>query len=144
MGTFRIQGGRPLCGTIIPQGAKNEALQVICATLLTNQPVTLHNVPDILDVRRLISILQTLGVQVSRIDEHTYQFDASNVAAVADDMAAFTDLAMKIRGSTMILGPLLARFGYVQLPKPGGDRIGRRRLDTPLFRLVQDGCYSHL
>ncbi len=140
MSTFRVQGSRPLSGTITPQGAKNEALQVISASLLTTAPVTLHNVPDILDVQHLIALVQQLGVQVERLDHHTYQINAANLSPKAKDMATYSAHATKIRGSVMTLGPLLARSGQAHLPKPGGDRIGRRRLDTHLTGMQKLGA----
>ncbi len=130
MGTFVIQGGQRLQGEIIPQGAKNEALQVISAVLLTDEEVSISNVPDILDVQKLIEILMGLGVKVSRQGKDTYTFRADDINPdylISDEYRA---KASGIRGSVMIMGPLLARFGRSFLPKPGGDKIGRRRLDT--------------
>ncbi|MEL6539758.1 MAG: UDP-N-acetylglucosamine 1-carboxyvinyltransferase, partial [Bacteroidota bacterium] len=140
MSTFRIQGGRPLQGAITPQGAKNEALQVICATLLTAAPVTIHNVPDILDVRKLIDLLKVLGVGITRPAQGTYCFDASQLDMTSVKEAALRQHATKLRGSIMILGPLLARFGSVTISKPGGDRIGRRRLDTHFLGMSRLGA----
>lgn len=140
MSVFRIQGGRPLKGTITPQGAKNEALQVICAVLLTAEPMVIRNIPDIADVRALISLLQILGVQVTRQDTHTYHFDASCVDTKAVDIKKLKGSAARLRGSIMIVGPLLARFGYARLVKPGGDRIGRRRLDTHFLGMHKLGA----
>ncbi|XWN35030.1 MAG: UDP-N-acetylglucosamine 1-carboxyvinyltransferase [Roseivirga sp.] len=140
MSTFRIQGGRPLQGAITPQGAKNGALQVICATLLTAAPVTIHNVPDILDVRKLIDLLNVLGVSITQPKQGTYCFDASQLDIASVDAAALKQHATKIRGSMMILGPLLARFGSATIPKPGGDRIGRRRLDTHFLGMSRLGA----
>ncbi len=130
MGSFIIEGGRRLSGTIRPQGAKNEALQVISAVLLTGDEVTISNLPDIIDVNRLIGILQNLGVKVQKKGEGTYSFQADEVNLDYLYTEQYRKDASKIRGSVLILGPLLARFGKAYLPKPGGDKIGRRRLDT--------------
>lgn len=140
MSKFRIQGGHPLKGAITPQGAKNEALQVICAILLTEEPVTISNIPDIADVRKLISLLEVLGARVERLDANTYRFDASHVDPLTVDLDQLRGSAAKLRGSIMILGPLLARFGHAQLMKPGGDRIGRRRLDTHFLGMTKLGA----
>ncbi|MDX1476483.1 MAG: UDP-N-acetylglucosamine 1-carboxyvinyltransferase [Saprospiraceae bacterium] len=128
--TFEVQGGLSLSGSIHPQGAKNEALQVICATLLTEETVVIRNVPDILDVRRLIGLLEGLGVAVTRVGDHDFSFCAANVDLDYLASDAFQADARKIRGSVMLIAPLLARFKRAYLPKPGGDKIGRRRLDT--------------
>jgi UDP-N-acetylglucosamine 1-carboxyvinyltransferase len=130
MSTFRIHGGKPLEGVITPQGAKNEALQVICAVLLTSSPVVLHNVPDIIDVQKLIALLKVLGVSVKNPEKGTYHFDTSHLNIASVDTETLKEHASQLRGSVMILGPLLARFRQVTIVKPGGDRIGRRRLDT--------------
>ncbi len=130
MGTFIVEGGNKLSGTIRPQGAKNEALEVICATLLTSEKVTISNLPDILDVRNLISLLADLGVKVNFIDSHTCEFQASDLDFKYIETADYRRRAASLRGSVMIIGPLLSRFGRAVLPKPGGDKIGRRRLDT--------------
>ncbi len=130
MGTFIVEGGNKLSGTIRPQGAKNEALEVICATLLTSEKVTISNLPDILDVRNLISLLADLGVKVNLIDSHTCEFQASDLDFKYIETADYRRRAASLRGSVMIIGPLLSRFGRAVLPKPGGDKIGRRRLDT--------------
>lgn len=127
---FEVIGGTPLSGDIHPQGAKNEALQVICATLLTSHPVTISNVPDILDVRLLIDLIRGLGVGVQQPEADTYVFQASDIDLNYLDSLEFNEKARRIRGSVMLIGPLLARFGKAYLPKPGGDKIGRRRLDT--------------
>ncbi len=140
MSSFIIHGGKQLKGTIKPQGAKNEALQTMCATLLTSSPVTIHNVPDILDIQRMVAMLKVLGVQVTNSDQGTYHFDASQVDLAAVDTEALKEHASKIRGSMMVLGPLLARFGKVKLPKPGGDKIGRRRLDTHFLGMTKLGA----
>jgi len=143
MGTFEIQGGFPLKGEIIPQGAKNESLQVICATLLTSEEVTLHNVPDILDVQNLIELIRTLGVSVVRNSKNSYTFCATDIDQDVFHTKKFTGLARSIRGSVMILGPLLARIGKGIIPGPGGDKIGRRRLDTHFNGLVKLGASYH-
>lgn len=130
MATFKITGGAPLSGNITPQGAKNEALQVICAVLLTSQEVTISNIPNIRDVNGLLAILHDLGIKISQVDQSTYRFkaDAPNLAYLESD--SFKEKGGSLRGSIMIVGPLLARFGRGYIPKPGGDKIGRRRLDT--------------
>ncbi len=130
MSSFKIRGGQRLSGEITPQGAKNEALQVICAVLLTDEEVIMHNVPDILDVNRLIDILQDFGVIIKRLGKDSYSFLASNIKVDYLYTDEFYQKAGKIRGSVMLMGPMLARFGKAYLPKPGGDKIGRRRLDT--------------
>jgi UDP-N-acetylglucosamine 1-carboxyvinyltransferase len=137
---FSIQGGKPLQGTIAPQGAKNEALQVICAALLASSPVTIHNVPDIIDVQKLISLLRVLGVVITHPSKGSYHFDPSRLNVASIDTAMLKEYATKIRGSVMILGPLLARFGKVTIPRPGGDRIGRRRLDTHFVGMLKLGA----
>jgi UDP-N-acetylglucosamine 1-carboxyvinyltransferase len=128
--TFEVQGGISLSGEIIPQGAKNEALQVLSAVLLSDQKITISNVPDILDVQKLISLLKGLKVKVRKINADTYTFQADEVDMDFISSPDFQSDAKKIRGSVMLIGPLLARFGKAYLPKPGGDKIGRRRLDT--------------
>jgi UDP-N-acetylglucosamine 1-carboxyvinyltransferase len=124
--SFKIEGGHRLKGEIIPQGAKNEALQILCAVLLTDQPVTIHNVPDIRDVNKLIELLDAMGVKVKRLSESSYRFQADDV----DVKYLETDGYRKKAASILVLGPMLARFGKSRIPKPGGDKIGRRRLDT--------------
>ncbi len=128
--TFKVEGGHQLSGSIIPQGAKNEALQVISAVLLTDQPVVLSNVPNIIDVVKLIDLLRGLGVKVERLQEDTYRFTADAIDLDYLASASYQTDAKKIRGSVMLLGPMIARFGRAYMPKPGGDKIGRRRLDT--------------
>jgi UDP-N-acetylglucosamine 1-carboxyvinyltransferase len=128
--SFEITGGASLKGEIIPQGAKNEALQILCATLLTSEPVVIKNIPDIIDVNKLIQLLNDLGVEVTKFDASTYQFRARNVNLEYLETEEFRKQAAALRGSIMIIGPLLARFGKAKMPKPGGDKIGRRRLDT--------------
>ena len=130
MDAFKVVGGKRLSGEIIPQGAKNEALQVLSAVLLTSEKVTISNLPDIRDVNFLISILETLGVTVNKINPNTYEFQADNVDIEILKSEAYKEKASKIRGSVMLIGPLLARFKKAYIPKPGGDKIGRRRLDT--------------
>jgi UDP-N-acetylglucosamine 1-carboxyvinyltransferase len=130
MSEFLIEGGFALKGEIIPQGAKNEALQVICATLLTAQPVEIENIPEIRDVLKLIELLQDLGISVSKISKGHYRFEASNIDLKYLESAEFKKKGAALRGSIMIVGPLLARFGKGYIPSPGGDKIGRRRLDT--------------
>jgi UDP-N-acetylglucosamine 1-carboxyvinyltransferase len=130
MGSFKITGGKKLSGTIVPQGAKNEALQVLCAVLLTPEKVVMHNVPDIRDVNKLINLLSGLGVEIDRLSDSTYMFAAANIKLDYLQSEEFYKRATQIRGSIMILGPLLARFGKGIIPQPGGDKIGRRRLDT--------------
>ena len=130
MASFKIRGGRKLHGEIVPQGAKNEALQVICAILLTPEPVTISNIPQIRDVLKLIQLLENMGVMVEKTGDHQYRFSARDVHPDYLETKSFREQASALRGSVMIVGPMLARFGYAKLPKPGGDKIGRRRLDT--------------
>jgi UDP-N-acetylglucosamine 1-carboxyvinyltransferase len=130
MATFEITGGLSLHGEIVPQGAKNEALQIICAVLLTENKVIVENVPSILDVNSLIDLLIEMGVLVEKISETTYSFEAKSIDFDYLQTPQFRKKATKLRGSIMIVGPLLARFGKAFTPKPGGDKIGRRRLDT--------------
>lgn len=130
MAAFEIVGGTRLKGDIIPQGAKNEALQILCAVLLTSETVTIKNVPDIIDVNKLIGLLKDFGVEVKKVDASTYQFQAKNVNIDFLETEDFKKKAAALRGSIMILGPLLARYGKAKMPKPGGDKIGRRRVDT--------------
>ncbi len=139
-GAFIVDGGNRLHGSITPQGAKNEALQVICATLLSGEPVTLHNVPDIADVRHLTDLLSALGVDISSTAPGSIRFhaDTVNLDALADP--DYQARARKIRGSVMLVAPLLARFGKAYIPKPGGDKIGRRRLDTHFIALEELGA----
>lgn len=137
---FIVEGGHKLSGEITPQGAKNEALQVICAVLLTAEKVTLANVPHIRDVVLLIQLIEELGVIVERVDKNTYTFQATNVNLDYLHSPEFIKKATRIRGSVMIIGPLLARYGKAVLPKPGGDKIGRRRLDTHLLGLQKLGA----
>lgn len=130
MGTFVIEGGHPLNGSITPQGAKNEALQVVCAVLLTAEPVIISNLPDIVDVNRLIDLLASMGVKVEKLDAGTFRFQADDVDMDYLEGEEFKEKGRALRGSVMVMGPLLARFGKGYIPKPGGDKIGRRRMDT--------------
>jgi len=130
MNAFEIRGGKPLKGEIIPQGAKNEALQVLSAVLLTEEKITISNIPDIKDVNKLIELLGDLGVEVNRLSKDTYEFTAANINLDFFQSQTFKAKGGGLRGSIMIVGPLLARFGKAAIPKPGGDKIGRRRLDT--------------
>ncbi len=130
MNTFEVQGNQKLKGELIPQGAKNEALQVICAALLTKDKVTIKNIPLIRDVIKLIDLLKSLGVEVENCENNTYTFKADNIDIDYLKTHKYIEQAKSLRGSVMIVGPLLARFGKANVPKPGGDNIGRRRLDT--------------
>ncbi len=130
MNAFEIVGGKPLKGEIIPQGAKNEALQIISAVLLTPEKITISNIPDIKDVNKLIELIGDLGVKVERLSKDTYTFEASDINLDFFHSESFRSKGGSLRGSIMIVGPLLARFGKAAIPKPGGDKIGRRRLDT--------------
>ncbi len=140
MSSFIIRGGQPLKGEIIPQGAKNEALQILCATLLTSQTVTIHNIPDIQDVNKLIELLASMGVEVTKIATGSYTFKAGKVDLEYLKSTDFRKKGAGLRGSIMILGPLLARFGKGYIPHPGGDKIGRRRLDTHFIGLQKLGA----
>jgi UDP-N-acetylglucosamine 1-carboxyvinyltransferase len=133
MKAFEVIGGKRLQGEIVPQGAKNEALQILSAVLLTPEPVTINNIPDILDVNLLIDLLADLGVKINRIDRHTCVFEARDVQLEKLEDPAFQKNSSRLRGSVMIAGPLLARFKKAFIPKPGGDKIGRRRLDTHII-----------
>jgi UDP-N-acetylglucosamine 1-carboxyvinyltransferase len=140
MGSFEVRGGRQLKGEIVPQGAKNEALQILSAVLLTAEPVTIANIPDILDVNLLIELLDEIGVKISRTNRHTCTFQAD--AIDADYLASdeFRKKGGRLRGSVMLAGPMLARFGKAYIPKPGGDKIGRRRLDTHIIGFEKLGA----
>ncbi|QRM89986.1 UDP-N-acetylglucosamine 1-carboxyvinyltransferase [Lacinutrix sp. WUR7] len=140
MGTFKIEGGHQLKGKIQPQGAKNEALQILCAVLLTPELVTINNIPDIVDVNKLIELLKKLGVQVNKIGKGSYTFQADQVDLKYLESAQFKIDGRGLRGSIMIVGPLLARFGKGYIPKPGGDKIGRRRLDTHFEGFIKLGA----
>ena len=130
MSSFRVTGGNQLKGEIIPQGAKNEALQILAAVLLTSEPVTIHKIPDIRDVNKLIELLAFIGVEVENIGSESYRFTPAKIDLNLLSTSEFAEKAASLRGSIMLLGPLLARFGEGSMPKPGGDKIGRRRLDT--------------
>lgn len=140
MGSFKIQGGSKLRGEITPQGAKNEALQVLCACLLTEEKITITNLPDILDVNNLILLLDGMGVEINRISRSEITLQAKNVDFEYLESETFINKAKSLRGSVMILGPLLSRFGKAFMPHPGGDKIGRRRLDTHLIGLQKLGA----
>lgn len=140
MSSFIVEGGHPLKGSITPQGAKNEALEVICATLLTTEEVVISNIPDIADVRNLISLLQDMGVAITHIDDNTVSFKAEEVNFDYVHSEEYKKKAQSLRGSVMIIGPLLGRYGKAILPKPGGDKIGRRRLDTHFLGLCKLGA----
>jgi UDP-N-acetylglucosamine 1-carboxyvinyltransferase len=140
MGTFKIEGGHALKGEITPQGAKNECLQILCAVLLTDQKVTIHNIPDIIDVNKLITLLGNLGVKIQKIGTGSYTFQADEVNVGYLETEQYKKEGGGLRGSIMIVGPLLARFGKGYIPKPGGDKIGRRRLDTHFEGFIQLGA----
>jgi len=140
METFKIEGGVPLKGEITPQGAKNEALQILCAVLLTPEKVTINNIPDIIDVNKLITLLKNLGVKVDKIGKGSYTFESDEVNMAYLESEAFKKEGSSLRGSIMIVGPLLARFGKGYIPKPGGDKIGRRRLDTHFEGFISLGA----
>lgn len=140
MKTFRIEGGHKLKGEITPQGAKNEALQILCAVLLTPEKITIHNIPDIIDVNKLITLLGKLGVKVNKLSQGSYSFQADAVNMAYLESAEFKKDARGLRGSIMIVGPLLARFGKGYIPKPGGDKIGRRRIDTHFEGFIKLGA----
>ena len=139
MGTFRIIGGKPLKGEINPQGAKNECLQVLCATLLTSDKITINNIPDIIDVNMLIEILKKLGVLIKKISKGSYSFKSENINLEYLSSNQFKIDGRQLRGSIMLVGPLLSRFGFGSIPRPGGDKIGRRRLDTHFQGLISLG-----
>ena len=130
MAKFRVEGGHRLSGEITPQGAKNEALQIICAALLTPERVVLHNVPIIADVMQLLELLEAIGVKVERLSEDSFALTAADINLDYLRTADYHQRCRRLRGSVMMIGPLLARFGVGFMPKPGGDKIGRRRLDT--------------
>jgi UDP-N-acetylglucosamine 1-carboxyvinyltransferase len=140
MTSFRVAGGHTLRGEIVPQGAKNEALQVICATLLTSDKILIHNIPDILDVNNLIDLVQSLGVEVHRMNRNTCSFEACDINIDYLLTEDFKKRSSSLRGSLMIMGPLLSRFGKGYIPRPGGDKIGRRRMDTHINGLVKLGA----
>ncbi|CAM1333332.1 UDP-N-acetylglucosamine 1-carboxyvinyltransferase [Tenacibaculum aestuariivivum] len=140
MASFKIEGGHRLNGVITPQGAKNEALQVICAVLLTAKKVIINNIPDIIDVNKLIFILGELGVKIDKLGTNSYSFQADNINLKYLESAKFKKDGSSLRGSIMIVGPLLARFGKGYIPRPGGDKIGRRRLDTHFEGFINLGA----
>lgn len=137
---FEVIGGQPLSGAITPQGAKNEALQVLCATLLTDEPVVLSNLPNILDVNRLLELLRGLNIEVEQLSDDTYRLQAKEIDLDFFQSEAYRRNASRIRGSVMLIAPLLARYGKAFLPKPGGDKIGRRRLDAHFIGLQALGA----
>lgn len=143
MSSFKVKGGVRLKGEIIPQGAKNEALQILCAVLLTPEKVTINKIPAIRDVNKLIELLSDMGVKVEQIGPESYTFQADNVNTSYLDTDEFLSKASSLRGSVMILGPLLARFGHGRLSKPGGDKIGRRRMDTHFYGFQKLGAEFH-
>ncbi len=140
MSVFKIEGGHRLHGDITPQGAKNEALQVICAVLLTSEKVTINNIPDIRDVNKLIFILGELGVKIKKLGKNSYSFQADNIDFDYIESKQFKKDGSSLRGSIMIVGPLLTRFGKGYIPRPGGDKIGRRRLDTHFEGFIKLGA----
>jgi UDP-N-acetylglucosamine 1-carboxyvinyltransferase len=140
MATFKIEGGHQLKGEITPQGAKNEALQILCAVLLTPKKVTISNIPDIIDVNKLITLLGNLGVKIKKISHSSYIFQADEVNLAYLESPQFKEEGKGLRGSIMLVGPLLARFGKGYIPKPGGDKIGRRRLDTHFEGFINLGA----
>ena len=140
MASFIIEGGHRLTGDITPQGAKNEVLQIICATLLTDEEVTVHNVPDILDVNNLIQLIRDMGVRVSKLGVDAYSFQAAQVDLEYLESDEFLKKCASLRGSVMLVGPLLARFGKAIISRPGGDKIGRRRLDTHFIGIQKLGA----
>ena len=140
MSTFKIEGGHKLKGEIQPQGAKNEALQILCAVLLTPEKVTIHNIPDIVDVNKLIKLLEKLGVKTNKLAHGSYSFQADDINLPYLETEQFKIDGRGLRGSIMIVGPLLGRFGKGFIPKPGGDKIGRRRLDTHFQGFINLGA----
>ncbi|MEN8789995.1 MAG: UDP-N-acetylglucosamine 1-carboxyvinyltransferase [Flavobacteriaceae bacterium] len=140
MGTFIIEGGHRLHGEITPQGAKNEALQILCAVLLTSEKVLVHNIPDIVDVNKLIALLKDFGVKIEKLSKGSYSFQADDIELDYLQSDEFKKDGGGLRGSIMLVGPLLARFGKGYIPKPGGDKIGRRRLDTHFQGFINLGA----
>jgi len=140
MSSIRVKGGKKLSGEITPQGAKNEALQVICAVLLTESDIIISNIPNIIDVNKLLEILKNLGVIIKEIDKGKFSFNAKNINLNFLNTSDFINDARSLRGSIMLVGPLLSRFGYASIPRPGGDKIGRRRLDTHFDNLEKLGA----
>lgn len=143
MATFKIDGGYQLQGEIIPQGAKNESLQVLCAVLLTDEKITIHNIPDIRDVNKLIDILRNMGVKVKKLRKGSYSFKSDEIDFDYFKSDLFREDGSSLRGSIMIVGPLLSRFGKGFIPRPGGDKIGRRRLDTHFDGFINLGASFH-
>lgn len=139
MSSFEIVGGKKLSGTIHPQGAKNEALQIICAVLLSKEKIIVKNVPDIIDVNKLIDLLKSLGVEIRKTSKGTFEFQSNDIDLNYLNTEDFELKGKSLRGSIMIVGPLLARFGIASIPRPGGDKIGRRRLDTHFDNLIKLG-----
>lgn len=140
MGTFQIEGGHSLSGEIQPQGAKNEALQILCAVLMTSEKVTINNIPDIVDVNKLITLLGNLGVKIEKLNNSSYTFQSDDLNHEYLESEGFKKEGSGLRGSIMIVGPLLGRFGKGYIPKPGGDKIGRRRLDTHFDGFIKLGA----
>ena len=140
MGTFRIEGGHQLKGEITPQGAKNEALQILCAVLLTDEKITINNIPDIIDVNKLIALLEDLGVKIQKKGKGSYTFKSDDINLDYLQSDQFKKDGRGLRGSIMLVGPLLGRFGKGYIPKPGGDKIGRRRLDTHFEGFIKLGA----
>jgi len=143
MASFKVQGGLKLKGEIIPQGAKNEALQILCAVLLTSEKIHIHKIPNIRDVNKLIELLGDMGVKIEKTGEESYTFQADSVNLDYLETSDYLDKASSLRGSVMVLGPLLARFGKGRLSKPGGDKIGRRRMDTHFYGFQKLGAEFH-
>ena len=140
MNSFKIIGGKSLKGEVTPQGAKNEALQILCAVILTEDEIIIENIPDIEDVNLLINLLDGIGVDVKRINDTTYKFKSNNIDLAYTKTKEFFDKSSKIRGSIMLMGPMVARFGSAYIAKPGGDKIGRRRVDTHFIGLQELGA----
>jgi len=140
MNSFKIIGGKSLKGEVTPQGAKNEALQILCAVLLTEDEIIIENIPDIKDVNLLINLLEGIGVDVKKINDTTYKFKSNNIDLTYTKTKEFFDKSSKIRGSIMLMGPMVARFGSAYIAKPGGDKIGRRRVDTHFIGLQELGA----
>ena len=140
MNSFKVEGSIKLSGDITPQGAKNEALQVLCAVLLTKEEVIIENVPEIIDVLRLIDLLKYIGVEVNKLTKNKYSFKSHSIDLDKLNSDLYNDKAKGLRGSIMIIGPLLSRFGKASIPKPGGDKIGRRRLDTHFDGFIKLGA----
>ncbi|MCC5920917.1 MAG: UDP-N-acetylglucosamine 1-carboxyvinyltransferase [Cyclobacteriaceae bacterium] len=143
MASFKVEGKAKLSGEITPQGAKNEALQILCAVLLSPEEIIIRNVPDIRDVNRLMELLEVLGVKIKKLENNAFSFIADDIKLDVLGTESYTKKAGSIRGSVMVLGPLLARFGKAQIPKPGGDKIGRRRLDTHFEGFKKLGASFH-